>query len=497
MAANDDRSIWAAIGERQRHVVLAGAAVLALLFFDQTAVIVALPSIQDDLGTSTAATQWTVTAFLLALAVFMPWAGRLADRYGRKRVLLAGMVVFGIGSLLSAVAPSLPALIAFRFVQGVGAAVMQPLALVAGTRDAPAERRGRLIGLMSTGGTAFLIIGPLIAAAILSVGSWRWLFLVNLPVLAYATAVIARRLPPSPGPGGRPRWGEALLLTVGLAGLVLGISQLVALGWIAVGIVGVGGVFLGALVRIELRRRDPLIPLRHLRNRLLVGCLVALFAIEFAVLAAMVALVGFLDDGLDLGAAAAGLVVAATGACTPLLSIRTGRAADKLGPRPLVVAGLAFATLGLAGVALAGGADSLAWLMPGLLVFSVARPAVFTPAGVGPFAVLPAADRAFAASLITEARQLGAVFGVAVAGVTGELVSQRTDPTRGFVAQMWVIVAVLATAAVLAATFMPRPRGRRPAGHGAAAGSAAEGPKSDGSVVAEEGDAGTPGSGSG
>lgn len=403
--------------------------------------------------------------YLLALAVFMPWAGRLADRYGRKQVLLCGMALFGVGSLACAAAPGLAALIGFRFVQGIGAAVMQPLTLAAGTRDAPADRRGWLIGLMSTGGTSFLILGPLIAAAILLAGSWRWLFLVNLPVLAFAIVQIARWLAPTTGPGGRVRWVEVTLLLLGLTGVVLGTGRLVAQGWVAVGWVVVGVALLAALARLELRRPDPLIPLRHLRDRTLLGCLVALFAIQFAVLAAVVALVGFLETGLGVDALVSGTVVAAAGVFTPLLSIRTGRAADRHGPRRLVAGGLVLGTLGLAWVAVAGRADSLWWLLPGLLLFSLARPAVFTPASVGPFAVLPAADRAFAASLVTEARQLGAVFGVAVIGAIAQL-ADRADPTLGFTVQMWVIVAVLAGAAGLVIGLLPR----RPGSDGAIGG---------------------------
>lgn len=461
----DSASTWTVIGRRQRHVVLASLANLALLFFDQTAVIVALPSIEAEFAARSITAGWTITAFLLALAVCMPWAGRLADRYGRKRVLLTGMAVFGLGSLACAAAPTLPLLIAFRFAQGVGAAVIQPLALAAGTQDAPADRRGRLIGLMSAGGTTFLVLGPLIASTILLVGSWRLLFLVNLPVLAFAMVQIARWLPGIRGPGGRVRWREAVLLLVGLTGVVLGISLLLDDWPLAAGCIVAGLAVLGWLGRMELHRAHPLIPLRQLRDRLLSSCLVALLAIQFAVLASMVALVRFLERGLAATPLAAGLVIATAGIFTPLLSISTGRAADRHGPRRLVVDGLILASVGLAVVALAAPALSAWWLLPGLLLFSLARPAVFTPASVGPLAALPGTDRAFAASLITEARQLGAVLGVAVAGVVEQLSQAlgRTDPTQIITLQMWVITGAVAAAAAVAFVLMPTSRpGARP-----------------------------------
>jgi len=116
----------------------------------------------------------------------MPAAGPLADNGGRKRLMIVGMLVFGVASAACAVAPSLAFLIICRFVQGIGAAVLQPLALASTTRVMPDERRGWAIGVFSTGGTVFLIFGPLIGAAILALGDWRWLFVLNLPVLAFA-----------------------------------------------------------------------------------------------------------------------------------------------------------------------------------------------------------------------------------------------------------------------------------------------------------------------
>jgi len=201
----------------------------------------------------------------------------------------------------------------------------------------------------------------------------------------------------------------------------------------------------------------PLIDVRYLRNRLLATCLVALFAVQFAVLASMIALVHYLEHAMGETTVVAGLVVAVAGIFTPILSTVTGRGADHRGARPLVVGGLALATVGLAAVAIAAPAVDLGRLLPGLLVFSLARPAIFTPASVGPFATLPHADRAFAASLVTEARQLGAVIGVAVAGLAADLVGGPAPSTAiaGFAATMWVIVGLSAVAAAVTARWMP------------------------------------------
>ena len=141
-------STWRALQPVQRRRVLASLASLALLFFDQTAVVVALAAIRQEFGASYNAAAWTVTVYLLALAVFMPVVGRVADRFGPRKVLVTALVMFGVGSAACAFAPTIGLLIAFRLLQGIAGAVMQPMALSVGVRDVPADHRGRVIGLM-------------------------------------------------------------------------------------------------------------------------------------------------------------------------------------------------------------------------------------------------------------------------------------------------------------------------------------------------------------
>jgi MFS family permease len=150
-------------------VLMSTVAANALIFLDQTAVAVALPAIGREFGTGAHELQWVITAYLLALAVFMPAAGRLADTIGHKRLMIIGMLVFGAGSACCALAPSLPLLIVARFVQGLGAAVLQPLALASTTTVMPDERRGWAIGIFSTGGTAFL---PVLIFALVEAIRW-------------------------------------------------------------------------------------------------------------------------------------------------------------------------------------------------------------------------------------------------------------------------------------------------------------------------------------
>lgn len=397
---------------RQRGVLVSTVTANAVVFFDQTAVTVALPAIGRALGGDAVVLPWVVTSYLAALALFMVAAGRVADRFGRRRTFLAGLALFGLGSVLCAAAPTLELLVAARFVQGVGGAVVAPLALSNATRAVGDARRGWAIGVFAAGGTSLLVLGPLLAGLLLELGSWRGIFLVTVPVVALAWVTGYRSITPSRG-------GPAAAAA----------------------------------------------PRAPVRDPLLVGSLVALFAIQFAVFAVTVPLTLYLQHGLGLTAVAAGVVLALAGLGTPLLSIATGHLADRRGPRALVLPGLALGTVALLVLAALAPLGGVAVLVPGLALFALARPVVFTPAGTGPFLALGDGRRAFAASLATEARQLGALFGAATAGavfavVNGSaLVEGDTTQVAGFAAAVLTAAAVCAAATLLARRLLPRRAG--------------------------------------
>lgn len=462
MASPTADSGWRSLDRRQRRVLASTLLTNALVFFDQTAVIVALPAIGREFGATAGELQWTITSYLLALAVFMLLAGRVADHYGRRRTFLVGLVLFGTGSALCAAAPTLPLLLAARFAQGIGGAIVQPLALGNTTRAVDDAQRGWAVGLFATGGTAFLALGPLIAGVLLAV-DWRWLFLVNLPVVAVALVLARSSITPSREPEPEPiAWTSAVLLLVGLGAVVFGIVTAGELGLPGIIALGAGVFVLGTFILVERRSTRPLIDLALLRDPMLFTSLAALFAIQFAVFGVTVPLALYLQHGLGLSALAAGVLLAVAGLGTPLLSLRAGRAADRRGPRVLVVPGLALATAGLLCLALLAPVGGVLVLLPGLLLFAVARPVVFTPAGTGPFLALGAGRRAFAASLATEARQLGAVFGVALTTAAGTAAYGPTLPegdpelVQAFRAAVIVTTAVCALVALAAWRWMPR-----------------------------------------
>jgi MFS family permease len=170
--------------------------------------------------------QWVITAYLVALAGLMPVAGRLADHLGRRPLYLGGLALFGVGTVICALAPTPGILIGARFVQGAGGAFVQPTALAATTSAVADDDRGWAIGLLSTGGTSFLALGPIIAGALLRIADWRILFAVPLPVVIYAFVEGWRWLPDQREPNPRPfSVATVALLLSGLLLTVLGISQ--------------------------------------------------------------------------------------------------------------------------------------------------------------------------------------------------------------------------------------------------------------------------------
>lgn len=456
---------WSALDDRQRRVLACTLSASALVFFDQTAVTVALPDIGDDFGAYGADLQWVISAYLLALAVFMLVAGRVADRFGLRRTFLTGLAIFLVGSLCCAAAPNLGWLIGARFLQGIGGAIVQPLALGITTRASGEALRGWAIGVLATGGTSFLVFGPLVAGVLL-ISSWRWIFVVSVPVVLFAILIGRRSILSSREAAPRPiSWLSVALLAFGLAAVLFSTVSAAALAWWVFVPFACGVAALAVFVRLQLRAPYPLLDVGLLRNAMLATSLAALFAIQFAVFGVMVYLALDLRHRLGLSGLAAGAVIAIAGAATPLLSVKAGGFADRHGPRRLVLPGLLVASAGLVLLGVLAPTDGVIVLLPGLITFAMGRPGVFTPAGTGPFLALGPDQRAFAASLATEARQLGAALGVAMTTAVGIAVGGgsvvRGAPLLGHGLRAATLVAAAVCALAAFAVWRWMPTGKR------------------------------------
>jgi MFS transporter, DHA2 family, methylenomycin A resistance protein len=468
-AHRDGAATLSELTSQQRGVLTAAGAANALIFLDQTSVTVALPAIQRDFDGSTAEVQWVIGAYLLSLASLMAGAGRLADLFGRRRLFLLGIAVFGVSSLACAVAPSELALIVARLVQGAGAALTQPLALANATAIMSPERRGWAIGVLASAGTTCLMVGPLLGGILVETVGWRWVFMLNVPVVVLAAGLALRFLPESREADAPPLdIGGLALLTLGLAGLVAGLLHMQEWpGALDAAVLTLAALILAAFVLFERRSAHPLLPLRLLRQPEVATSMTALLAIQAAVLGVTVYVPLFLQNGLGLTAIQAGAVLLPAMIWTPLLSTRTGRLADRYGERLPVGIGLLVAAAGLAAIALLASGEEALLLVPGLLVFGFSRPFVFTPASTGPLKVIAAEERGLASSLVTESRQLGAVLAVAVLGAiaaafeSGE--GAGADATGLETGMLAVSAAALLAGTIALAALPRRPLAR--AGH--------------------------------
>ena len=218
---------------QQRAVLVVASLAVGLAFLDETAVVTALRAIQADLGLSSPELQWVMGAYLLALASLMAAAGRVADVHGRRRTFLVGAVIFAVGSAVCALAPTAGVLIAGRGVQGVGAALLVPLGYANATLVVPEERRGWALGIVSTGATVFLAVGPVLGGLLTQAFGWRSVFAVNLLPILVVVVVAARWMPES-----HVERREAIdvaglvLLVCGLAAMTTALLQVQTSEWV-------------------------------------------------------------------------------------------------------------------------------------------------------------------------------------------------------------------------------------------------------------------------
>ncbi|OEJ34765.1 MFS transporter [Streptomyces subrutilus] len=436
---------------------------------------VGLPTLAQAFDASFQQVQWIVLAYLLALTTLVVSAGRLGDLIGRRRLLLAGILLFTVASVLCGAAPSLWLLIAARAAQGVGAAVMMALtmALVGGT--VPKARTGSAMGLLGTMSAVGTALGPSLGGVLISGFGWRAIFLVNLP-LGILTLLLAHRHLPADLPG-RPAGGArfdhvgTLLLASTLAAYALAMT----LGRGGSGPLGAGLLAAAAcgavlFVRAEARVASPLIRPRALRDPGLGGSLAMSVLVSTVMMATLVVGPFHLARGLGLHEALVGLVMSAGPLAAALTGVPAGRLADRFGGPRTTVAGLA---------AMAAGAGALSMLPASSGVTGYLAPMVVVTAGYAVFqtanntavmADVPANRRGVVSGLLNLSRNLGLVTGASVMGAVFAGASATADVTTAgpeavaagmritFAVAAGLILAALAIAVALATA--PRRAGK-------------------------------------
>jgi EmrB/QacA subfamily drug resistance transporter len=393
---------------------------LLVISLDNTILNVALPTLELDLGASSSQLQWIVDSYMLVFAGLLLTAGALGDRFGRRKALSFGLAVFGLGSLLSAVAGSAEMLIASRALMGVGGAFIMPSTLSILTATFPAHERAKAIGAWAAVSGLGIAIGPVAGGWIVEHADWSWIFLVNIPFVVAALLAQRPLVPESRDPAA-PRLDVPgfALSTAGLTSLVWGIIQAPEWGWTDPRIVGAfaaAAALVAGFVAWERHTPEPMLDVRLFRNRRFSAASGAITLSFFAMFGAIFFLTQYLQLVLGYSAFSAGLRVLPVAVGIVLASPLSARLTDRAGAKVVVAAGLALIAAAL--VLMAGFEVDSAYTVVAVsyLILGMGIGLAMTPATDSVMGSLPLAKASVGSAVNDAARTTGGALGVAVLG---------------------------------------------------------------------------------
>lgn len=428
---------------------------------DAMVVASALNTMRVDLNASMEALEWTMNAYSLSFAVLLLTGAALGDRFGRARMFVAGLVLFVAASVACALAGSVGWLIAARAVQGAGAALIMPIAMALLSATFPSQERARALGIFSGVTGLALIVGPVLGGAIAQGAAWQWIFWINIPIGLIVIPLAYRRIPESFGAGTAIDGTGVVLVTGAALGLVFGLMQGNVAGWGSgevLGALGAGLLLAACFVAWELRARQPMVPMRLFRSRAFSSGVGACFLYSAGMYGVLFFLPQFLQTAQGYGPLGAGLRLLPWTAMLFVVAPVAGNLVNRIGERPLIVAGLILQAVGMSWIALIAAPD---------LAFSkLIAPLILSGAGVS--MAMPAAQNAVlnsvartevgkASGIFNMFRFLGGVTGIAIAvavfAATGGFGSANAF-TAGFVAATGVS-AILSLLGAVAGLWQP------------------------------------------
>jgi EmrB/QacA subfamily drug resistance transporter len=443
-----NRAWWTLIGT---------CAGLFLLMLDSTVVALALPSIRHDIGATSAGLQWVMNGYLLAIAAFVVTAGRLGDMFGRKRLFLAGMVLFALGSVLSGVSNDELALIAGRVLQGIGAAPMLPLSLAIVCNAFPAGQQARALGIWAGISALALGIGPLAGGALVEV-DWRAIFWINLPVAAVGIAITALAAPESrdPGSGQRIDLPGLAALSLGLTAVILALVQARAWGTGTIAPLAVIGLAsLYAFWRIEHRVREPIVDFALFRNGPYFGASAAAFALVGAYWSVMFFQPQYLQDVRGHSAVLSGLMILPVTVPMIFVSPFSGRLIARFGARRLMTAGMACGAVALLVLTQLDTTTPYGLLLAGYLPFGIALGLVYAPMSTAAMAAMPAEKVGIASGVLAMDRVMAGAIALAATGaVFHALLEGGYSFSTAVGGSTWVLVVLCAVGTALTWAFV-------------------------------------------
>ena len=442
---------------------------LFMIMLDNTVVNVALPSIRADLDISISELEWVVNAYALTFGVLLLSGGKLADLLGRRRMFVAGLVIFTAASLWCGLAESAASLIAARSVQGLGAALLNPATLSIITATFPPRQRGTAIGLWAGVSALSLAIGPMVGGVLTERIDWSWIFFVNVPV--GALAIVAARLfvDETKDTSREQRLDLPGLATsaAGLFALTYGLIETNTHSWGSarvLGLLAAAAVLLGAFVVLETRQRIPMLDLSLFRNPTFAGANTAMALVGVAMFGVFFYNSLFVQNVLGYSAIETGATFLPMTVLIILVAPVAGRFSDRIGPRWLMGAGMTLLTTSLLLFATLDESSSFWAILPGLLVGGVGMGITMAPTTAAAMGSVPIDKAGVGSAVINAMRQVGGSLGIAVMGtlvasavsVTQRSPAYATQFVDGYHRALFVGAAILLAGAVVAmATVRP------------------------------------------
>jgi EmrB/QacA subfamily drug resistance transporter len=466
------------MAERTRWWALTAVSLATLMtYLDNNVTNVALPTIERSLHLSVSGLEWIVSSYLLVLGGLLLVGGRIADVYGRRRIFLAGLVIFTLSSLTAGLAGSAGMLIAARAVQGLGAALTMPaaLAIVAATFTNPRERTTAL-GISGAIGALGLALGPVLGGVISQHLHWGWIFLINVPLgavtLGIAVPSIAESRADRPArPGAAGSRLATAMARLDIPGLVASALSLFTLtyalieggdkGWTSPLIVGaftVAAVALASFLVIESRSAQPMIPLPIFRNAAFSGGIGTNMIWAFGVLGIYFFTSLYLQGNLGFSPSKAGLAFVPMALCLAIAAVLSPRVTQLLGGNRTVALGLAIMTVGLVLFARVGASATFASLLPGFVLFGLGAGLMNVPLINAILEGVPTERAGIASALFNASREVAGLLGVTVIGAVlrsseSAAIRSGTRPAMAFIdgyhAGLWLTIGLLAVGIVL------------------------------------------------
>ncbi|MER7894313.1 MFS transporter [Micromonospora sp. NPDC094482] len=438
------------------------AASAFMVAIDNLVVVTALPVIGHAFGADIKGLQWTVSAYTLTYAVFQLASAAAGDRFGRRRVFITGLILFVVGSGVAATAPTIQLLIGARAVQGLGAAMVSPLALAIIAHATPRSRRAMVLAAWSGIVGIGIAIGPIVGGVLVDLASWHWIFLVNLPVGLVILPLIRVKIKESCGPRRRFDVLGVIFSSAAFAMLLYALINGNDLGWTHPRIVGAGLGFvalLASFVLTQARTEQPMLPLRLMGRRAFATSIVLYLLMTFGLFGALFLISQYFQNALGYTPMQAGLAMVPAATMPVLVAPLSGLVARRYGSSSALFAGLALQAIGLGwlSLAVAPGASYIR-ILPSLLTVGVAIGMFFGQISKVILESVPAEWEGIAAGVGTTFRQLGTTLGIAILGAAFAAHGGDHDAKTiadGLSAALWIGAGAAAVAAVLALT-LPR-----------------------------------------